>query len=672
MTELSLNEPITSLKGIGENQSKKYSKLNIYTLRDLLFHIPFRYRDTSEILTIEDFKYLEEGTFLAQIVETRNIYTRTGKILTKVKVVDQAGTTLDISFFNQSYLTKTFKKGQWYIFDGKVSYKGKIKNIYNPKYEKYAGDISQQRHLGKIIGIYHETEGLSSRAIRNNIIPLEKEIKNLIQDPLPYNIIEQENLLPLSESIKEIHFPKSKDTLLKARERLQLDEMLKIAIQIEKDKKEKEKYKSIPIIEDKELTKDFLNSLPFELTSDQQKSMKEIVKDISKNKPMNRLLNGDVGSGKTVVAALAVLQCIRNNFSAIVLAPTTVLANQHFDTFNKFLSPFGIDVQIWTSARKGKPKSPNSLIIGTHAVLYKSDIPENLNLVIVDEQHRFGVEQREKLLKAGKTIPHYLTMTATPIPRSLTEVVFGSVNVSTIKEKPKMQKDVITKYVPYYKREDCFKWVNEKIKESNFKQQAFIVYPLIEESYSLDAKAVLTEFQNLKNIYFKDINIELMHGRLKEKEKADILEKFRKKEINVLVSTSVIEVGIDMPDATIMIIEDAHRFGLAQLHQLRGRVGRGEIESYCFVIPSKNEERNPEVADRLKYFASHSSGFDVAEYDLQRRGPGEVYGLKQSGIPQFKIASLTDINMFKKAKRVAKQLVDSDINLNFVLDNIFR
>lgn len=672
MTELSLNAPITSLHGVGSSQAKKYSKLNIYTVRDLLFHIPFRYRDTSEILSIEDFKYLEEGTFLAQIVETKNIYTRTGKVLTKVKVIDQAGTTLDISFFNQSYLTKTFKKGQWYIFDGKISYKGKIKNIYNPKYEKYTGDISQQRHLGKIIGIYHETEGLSSRAIRNNIIPLEKEISNLIQDPLPKSITQKENLLPLADSIKEIHFPESKDTLLKARERLQFDEMLKIAIQIEKDKKEKEKYKSIPIIEDKALTEEFFKSLPFELTSDQQKSIKEIVEDISKKKPMNRLLNGDVGSGKTVVAALAVLQCIRNNFSAIVLAPTTVLANQHFDTFNKLLSPFEIDVQIWTSARKGKPKSPNSLIIGTHAVLYKSDIPENLNLVIVDEQHRFGVEQREKLLKVGKAIPHYLTITATPIPRSLTEVVFGSVDVSTIKEKPKMQKDITTKYVPYDKREDCFKWVNRKIKESNFKQQAFIVYPLIEESYTLDAKAVLIEFQNLKNIYFKDINIELMHGKLKDKEKADILERFRKKEINVLVSTSVIEVGIDMPDATIMIIEDAHRFGLAQLHQLRGRVGRGEMESYCFVIPSKNEEKNPEVVDRLKYFASHSSGFDVAEYDLQRRGPGEVYGIKQSGIPQFKIASLTDIDMFKRAKNTAQELLKSNIDLNFVLDNIFR
>ena len=264
-------------------------------------------------------------------------------------------------------------------------------------------------------------------------------------------------------------------------------------------------------------------------------------------------------------------------------------------------------------------------------------------------------------------------MTATPIPRSLTEIVFGNVEVSTIKEKPKMQKEIVTKYVPYKKRDDCFEWVKTKIKESKFKEQAFIVYPLIEESAVLDAKAVLTEFNNLKKIHFKDINIELMHGKLKEKEKTEILNRFRNKEINILVSTSVIEVGIDMPQATVMIIEDAHRFGLAQLHQLRGRVGRGEMESFCFVIPSKNEESNPEVVDRLKYFASHPSGFDVAQYDLERRGPGEVYGLKQSGIPQFKIASLTDIDMFKRAKSVAKKLVkDDNIDLDYILENIFR
>ena len=673
MSDISIDNPITYLHGIGLSQSRKFENLNIFTLRDLLFHIPFRYRDTSEILNIEDFKSIQEGTFLAQIIETKNIYTRTRKVLTKVKVTDQFNSTLEISFFNQSYLTKTFKVGEWYIFDGKVTEKGKSKNIYNPKYEKYTGDISLQKHLGKIIGIYHETEGISSRYIRNIITPLERDIPKLIHDPIPHSIIQKENLPLLGECIQQIHFPNSQEILPKVRNRLAFDEMLRIGIDIERDKKERSKLKSLSIKEDKNLTKEFIKSLPFTLTQDQLKSIDEILKDISKNKPMNRLLNGDVGSGKTVVAALAILQCIRNNFSAVILAPTTVLAQQHFETFKNILKPFDIDIEIWISSKKSKSKSPIRLIVGTHAVLYKSDIPDNLNLVIVDEQHRFGVEQREQLLRGNDKIPHYLTMTATPIPRSLTEVVFGNVEVSTIKEKPKMQKDTITKYVPYKKREDCFKWISTKIKQSKYQEQCFIVYPLIEESAILDAKAVITEYENLKNKYFKNINIELMHGKLKEKDKIEILERFRKKEINILVSTSVIEVGIDMPDASVMVIEDAHRFGLAQLHQLRGRVGRGEIESYCFVIPSQNEEDNMNVIDRLKYFALHSSGFDVAEYDLERRGPGEVYGLKQSGIPQFKIASLTDIQTFKKARSVAKKLIkDDNIDLNYILDNIFR
>ena len=669
----SLTAPITQIKGVGLAQQKKFEKLGIYTVRDLLFHIPFRYRDTSDILNIEDFKYIQEGTFLAQIVEAKNIYTRTHKVLTTVKVIDQYNSKLDISFFNQSYLTKTFKVGEWYIFDGKISEKGKTKSIYNPKYEKYTGDISLQKHLGKIIGIYHETEGLSSRYLRNAILPLEKHIKKLVVDPIPKSFLKEENLPMLGESIEQIHFPNSQDILVKARERFAFDEMLRIGIQMEKEKRERSKLKSLPIKEDKDLTKEFLKSLPFILTDDQKKSLEEILEDISKFKPMNRLLNGDVGSGKTVVAALTILQCIRNGYSSVILAPTTVLAQQHFDTFQKLLKPFDIDVEIWIATKKSKAKSPNCLIVGTHAVLYKSDIPDNLNLVIVDEQHRFGVEQREKLLKGKSNIPHYLTMTATPIPRSLTEVVFGNVEVSTIKQKPSMQKEIATKYVPYKKRDDCFNWVSSKIKESKYQEQAFIVYPLIEESEILDAKAVLTEYENLKNIHFKEVKTELLHGRLKEREKGDILERFRKKEFNILVSTSVIEVGIDIPDATVMIIEDAHRFGLAQLHQLRGRVGRGEKESFCFVIPSKNEESNESVIDRLKYFATHPSGFDVAEYDLQRRGPGEVYGIKQSGIPQFKIASLTDIDMFKRAKSVAKELVkDDNMDLNYILENIFR
>lgn len=669
MSNIRTSTPITDIKGVGHAQSQKFSKLGIETVQDLLFHIPFKYRDTSEILSISDFKSLQEGTFLGQIVEVKNIYTRTGKVLTKVKVAD-ANDSIDLSYFNQSYLTKTLRQKEWYIFDGKISIKGKTKNVYNPKYEKYTGDITEQKHLGKIIGIYHETEGMSSRSIRNILSGIKTEIQSILTDPIPEDILKEN--ISLQQSIKIAHFPKTRDELPKAFSRLALDEMLRIALKLENERIKKRKLKTFPILEDKVLTNDFISSLPFELTKDQNKSIEEIIENISKKTPMNRLLNGDVGSGKTVVAALAILQCIRNGYSSAVLAPTTVLAQQHFETFNTLLKPFDIDIQLWIASKKTKPNSSNRLIIGTHAVLYKTDMPDNLNLVVVDEQHRFGVEQREKLLK-GKYTPHYLTMTATPIPRSLTEIVFGNTKVSVIKQKPKDRIEVDTKYVPYKKRNDCFNWINKKIKDSKYKEQAFIVYPLIEESAVLDAKALLTEFENLKNNSFNDLKVELLHGRLKDKEKNEIIERFRKKEFNVLVSTSVIEVGIDIPDASIMVIEDAHRFGLAQLHQLRGRVGRSNIQSFCFVIPSKNEEENKSTIDRLKYFASHNSGFDVAEYDLQKRGPGEVYGIKQSGIPQFKVASLTDISLFKKAKSIAKEILKRDnIDLKYIYDNLFR
>lgn len=670
MSEFTILTPITEIKGIGTAQSLKYEKLGIYTIKDLLFHIPFRYRDTSEILNIEDFKLFKEGTFLAQIVDIKNIYTKSRKVLTNAKVSDGIS-TMNISFFNQSYLTKTLKPKEWYIFDGKVTEKGKNKNVYNPKYEKYTGDISSQKHLGKIIGIYHETEGLTSRNIRNTLLELKKDIPEIIEEPLPKDMLD--TFQPLSKSIKDIHFPKSQEDILLARDRLAFDEMLRIALQLEHEKSIKETLSALPILQDKTLTEDFYDSLPFQLTKDQLTSIDEILKDISLTKPMNRLLNGDVGSGKTVVAALAILQSIRSGYSAIVLAPTTVLAQQHYETFHKLLKPFNIDIEIWISSKKTKSISPNSLIIGTHAILFKKDIPDNLNLVVVDEQHRFGVEQREKLLKLKDRTPHYLTMTATPIPRSLTEIVFGNTLVSIIKEKPKDRKEIDTKYVPYRKREDCLNWVANKIKDSKNKEQAFVVYPLIEESEITDAKAVLTEFENLKHNNFKDIKIELLHGKLIDKEKTEILERFRKKQFNILVTTSVIEVGIDIPDASVMVIEDAHRFGLAQLHQLRGRVGRGELQSYCFVIASKDESDKEEVIERLKYFSSHSSGFDVAEYDLKRRGPGEVYGIKQSGIPQFKIASLADLKLFKKAKTVARDILKRDnVDLEYIYERLFK
>jgi ATP-dependent DNA helicase RecG len=670
MTKITTDSPLTQLKGVGISQYNKFLKLGLSTVGDLLFHIPFRYRDTSEILTIEDFKDLVEGTFLAQIVEVKNIYTKTRKVLTKVKVADSTS-TLDISYFNQSYLTKSLQVGEWYIFDGKITEKGRSKNVYNPKYEKFTGNISKQTHLGKIIGIYHQTEGISSRTIRNILNELKDDIDYLLTDPLTEYL--PKDLNTLQKSIFQIHFPSSQEELLKARKRLEFDEMLNIALKLEKEKQEKNKLKADPIVEDNNVSKKFFKSLPFELTKDQYKSIEEIKEDMAKRRPMIRLLNGDVGSGKTVVAAFACLQAISNGYSAVVLAPTTVLAQQHYETLNKILKPFNVDIELWISSKKLKKDSEKKLVVGTHAILFRKDIPQNINLVIVDEQHRFGVEQREKLIKENSKTPHYLTMTATPIPRSLTEVVFGNTEVSLIKEKPSNRKEVNTKYVPYRKRNNCLDWIANKIKDSNYNEQAFIVYPLIEESENFDAKAVLTEFENLKNNNFKDIKIELLHGKLKEKEKTEILERYRNKEFNILVTTSVIEVGIDIPDATIMVIEDAHRFGLAQLHQLRGRVGRGDKQSYCFVIANQTEEEKSEVIDRLKYFSSHNSGFDVADYDLQRRGPGEVYGTKQSGIPQLKLASLTNIELFKEAKSVARNILKRDnIDLEYIYNNIFK
>jgi ATP-dependent DNA helicase RecG len=339
---------------------------------------------------------------------------------------------------------------------------------------------------------------------------------------------------------------------------------------------------------------------------------------------------------------------------------------------NEILKPFKIDVELCISSEKTISDADNKLIIGTHAVLFQKELPNDFNLLIVDEQHRFGVEQREQLLKIGKYTPHYLTMTATPIPRSLTEVVFGSTDISVIKEKPARRIEIDTKYVPINKREDCFNWIKEKIENSDYKEQAFFIYPIIEESEK-NIKSVKGQYKVLKERHFKKLKVALLHGGMKDKEKNEILEDFKNKKYNILVSTSVIEVGIDIPDATVIVIENAERFGLAQLHQLRGRVGRSDLESYCFVIPSDDIEDRESALERLKYFSTHSSGFDVAEYDLNQRGPGEVYGIEQSGIPQFKVASLGDIELLHRTREVARELLlDNNVDTVNLSENLFK
>jgi len=672
---LSTKSPIIEIKGIGEKQAEKFSKLNIKTVQDLLFHIPFRYQDTSSVISIQEFKERGEGTFLAEIEKVSTAYLR--KKITTVRVKDDTG-FLNLTYFNQTYLQKTLKKGDIYLFSAKITQKGNRKNIYNPKFEIFKEDPQKQTHLGKLVGIYSETKGLSSGVIRSKIKALQKEtgdFKKLLKDPLDKKTLDEFGLISLDDAVNKVHFPKDQHDIDKARKRLAFDEMLRIGFKIEAQKLKQEKEVSEPMGINSKVLNDFIKSLPFELTEDQNKAIEEILEDTSRERPMNRLLNGDVGSGKTIVSAVAILNTIRNGYSSILIAPTTVLAEQHYETFNKIFKDFNIDIELCISTKKTIKKADNKLIIGTHAILYNKELPRDLNLVVIDEQHRFGVQQREYFKEKADKSPHYLTMTATPIPRSLTEVFFGGLDVSEIRQKPKHQKEIKTYFTPYRKREDCFNWIKNKILKSKkngiYENQAFVIYPLIEESEKLNAKAVLIEVEYLKKL-FKELNVDFLHGRLKEKKKEKLLKDFKEKRIQVLVSTTVIEVGIDIPDATIMVIEDAERFGLAQLHQLRGRVGRGEKESYCFVIPSSSVEKNSPSQKRLIYFANHNSGFEVAEYDLKSRGPGEVYGLRQSGIPVFKVASIHNIKLLNKARKLAKRYLKEDNNSERILRNLSR
>ncbi len=664
------NSNITSIKGIGDALALKFEKLNIFTIKDLLFYVPYKYQDTSDVSSIEDFLIAGKGTFIGEIVSVKTFYTRFRKQITTVRVKDDTN-VVSLIYFNQPYLSKTLLVGELYLFNGQVTVKGGKRNIYNPKIEKLKEEVSQQTHLGKLISVYSETKGLSSRILRTKIKELKSDIKNLITEPLQDRILKQNNLLSLPNAIEKIHFPESNEEIISARERLSFDEMLKIAFRIEKEVLEQKKEKAKPIKIDTKLTNKFIKSLPYTLTNDQNSSLEIILDEISTGKPMNRLLNGDVGSGKTVVSAIAILNTISAGYSAILIAPTTVLATQHFETFKKLFKDFPLQIELCISSEKTITDANNKLIIGTHAILYQKELPSDLNLVVIDEQHRFGVEQRKYLKTKTKNTPHYLTMTATPIPRSLTEIFFGNLDVSEIKEKPADRKEIKTYYTPYTKRADCFDWIVKKIKNSDCKEQAFVIYPLIEESEKTSVKSVLNEFNALQEKY-PDMKIAFLHGKLKPKEKEQILNDFRDKRYNILISTTVIEVGIDIPDVTMMVIENAERFGLAQLHQLRGRIGRNDIQSYCYVIPGQETFEDPDVKERLQYFASHPSGFEVADYDLQRRGPGEVYGTKQSGIPIFKVASIHDLDTLRKARKVARELLIADNDCDNILENLFR
>ena len=643
------NQPIQYLSGVGPKMGEKMARLGIENIRDLLFYYPRRYDDFTSPQSIQSLRINDEAIIKATISDVKEIRTkRRWMSLINATLTDDSDEITAV-WFNQSYLIKILKPGEEFLFQGKVNwdFKNKKKNI----------TITQFVKNPEILPVYGETEGLTSKFLRKLIQPLLLDSE--IVDFLSGDIKKENNLIDLNEAVKNIHFPKNNDWLIRAKRRLAFDELFLIAIKMLQSKKEIGAVPGIKInFEEKDL-KEFSKSLPYKLTNAQRKTAWQIIQDLGCNTPMNRLLEGDVGSGKTVVAAMAALVTAHAGYQTVWLAPTEILANQHFQNVTKILEKFKVKVGLWTAARKYADLTKDDLIIGTHALLQKNIQIKNLALIIVDEQHRFGVKQRA-LLKKGKKVPHFLSMTATPIPRTLALAFYGDLDLSIIDEMPLNRQKIITKVVPPEKRNEAYKFIESQVKSG---RQAFVICPLIEEVvadrlFDIDRKSVIKEYEKLSKTIFPQFKVGLLHGKMKSKEKAETMTKFQNGQIDILVATAVVEVGIDIANATVMMIESAERFGLAQLHQFRGRVGRGQHQSYCFLF---SEAWSDNTKKRLSAMTTCSSGFELAQIDLDLRGPGEFMGIRQSGLPDLKMASISDRIMIEEARRAAEKVVNGGL-----------
>jgi len=628
--------------------AKRLEKLGIINLEDFLYHVPFRYDDFRLISKVSQVQEGEIVTIQGKITDIKNQYA--GRFtLQKAKVDDESG-ILEITWFNQPYITKSINVGDLISLSGKIKEsKGKI-TIASPEFEVLNGN--SPIHTGRLVPVYPETRGVSSKWLRRQVYKILSENKDELIEFLPTETLEKNKLLDFLKAVEQIHFPDDLEKAEKAKERLSFDEffLLHLSSILRKTEWEKELFqKPFSITKFKKNTDSFIRNLPFKLTNAQEKVIKEIFADLEKPIPMNRLLQGEVGSGKTVVATIAMLATYLNGYKSILMAPTEILANQHFETVSKLLSLHKIKVSLITGSKKPKEKDFD-VLIGTHALLYKDYDLKNLGLVVVDEQQRFGVEQRSMIRKKGES-PNFLTMTATPIPRTVALTLYGNLSLSYLDEMPKERKRVKTWLVPSQKREAAYMWIEKQIKQGD---QAFIICPFIEQSESLTTvKAAAKEFDRLKKDVFPKLKLGLLHGKLKSKEKEEILKQFREKKIDILVATPVVEVGIDFPNATIMLIETSERFGLAQLHQLRGRVGRGEKQSYCLLF---TDITSPAVVKRLKSLETLYNGAELAELDLRLRGPGQLFGTMQHGIAELKVASFSNLPLIEKTRKEAENI----------------
>ncbi len=691
MRVLRLNTPLEQIRGIGPGIITKLNKLGLQTVSDILYHFPFRYEDFSHVSNISDLAPKEQSTIHGVIedVSIRHAWHRR-MFITEAQIADETGSIRAV-WFNQPYIKNILTVGQMANFAGKVSESDEGELYFsNPTFEVLKNENQETKHTARLVPIYPETRGFTSKGIRAILNSLLQNIPDM-EDWIPDEILEKNNIPDLKSALLKIHYPETLDEAFYARKRFVFEDiyLLQLVNLIQKLTLAKEKAPQIPT-DIEWLKTEVLAKLPFELTNGQKKTLWEVIKDISLEKPMNRIIQGDVGSGKTAIAAVASLVVSKLGLQTAIMAPTEVLAKQHYETFKKLFLPMDKKYQptigLLTASESKiyyekdveadikKPaliqkikKGEIPIIIGTHALISNSAkiafTFENLGLLVIDEQHRFGVKQRAELTKNSKgIIPHFLSMSATPIPRTLMLSVFGDLDVSIISELPNGRQEITTQIIQKEHAQKTYEFMKQRLNEG---RQAFVVCPRIEPSEDeksvpkkqffqnikkLELKSVKEEYEKLSKTVFKDYTVAMLHGQMKPAEKEKIMANFKANKINVLVSTTVIEVGVDIPNAAIMLIEGSERFGLAQLYQLRGRIGRGEHKSYCFLF---TDSKNPETNARLKAIMTAKNGFELAEKDLEIRGPGQFIGDEQSGFSDFMMKSLQNIELVKSARESA-------------------
>jgi ATP-dependent DNA helicase RecG len=703
-----LDSSVQYIKSVGPKRAESFAKIGIKTIRDLLYYFPSRHLDRSTVLSAaKAYSYILNGydgevTVIGKVIEREKINIRNKEIL-KVHLKDNTGFFECIWFQGAKYFYDVFKEGEFFAVSAKPTIdKYDRFQFVHPDFDRITEEESQSfLHTGKIIPFYRIPKELKARnigdfSLRKIINYAVENYADEVEETLPEEILSQYKLLRLNEAIKNYHFPESQELFEKAKYRFKFEEIffLELMLAIRKNKIEKKK-KPVRFLIKSDLIKNFLSTLPFKLTDSQIKVLSEIKQDMLSDKPMNRLLQGDVGSGKTVVALIAMLIAVDSGYQAVLMAPTEILADQHAKNISAMmnkLNQVNKDRQVKVSlllggqnnsAKAKKEKAAElqeaDIIIGTHALIEEKVSFRNVGLVVIDEQHRFGVKQRADLLAKGLA-PDVLVMSATPIPRTLTMTLYGDLDVSIINEMPKNRKPIKTVLRGEKKLPEIYKFIFEKSKEG---YQTFIVYPLVEESEKLELKAATSYYEQLKRTYLKDLNVGIIHGKMNWKEKEEMMMRFLRKEFEVLVATTVIEVGIDIPDANIILINDAHRFGLSQLHQLRGRVGRSNKQAYCILVTSdkiaskqSDNELNLEYLSpvqleyykasvRLQSMVKYNDGFKIAEIDLKLRGPGDIFGTKQSGFPELKHINIAeDTEIIFEAKDAAFRLIDNDPTLS--------